>query len=223
VINTWQSLEVDGWGGFVLKEKLKMMKNALKEWHTTHSRNVPGRMASLKERLSELDCRGEEEGLTEDDVAELLGVTLDILSLSRMHTSIQWQQARTLWLLEGDVNTKYFHSVLKSRRKRNALSSIMVHDQMVEGVQPVHQAVFNHFSSHFKAGSVERPRVEGLQFNTLSSSDSGNLVKPFSAEEVQAAVWDCDSYKSLGPDEINFGFLKEFWSELKGDIMRFIT
>jgi hypothetical protein len=40
---------------------------------------------------------------------------------------------------------------------------------------------------------------------------------------VHAAVWDCDSYKSPGPDGINFGFLKEFWPELKGDIMRFIT
>jgi hypothetical protein len=40
---------------------------------------------------------------------------------------------------------------------------------------------------------------------------------------VHAAVWDCDSYKSSGPDGINFGFMKEFWPELKGDIMRFIT
>jgi hypothetical protein len=44
-----------------------------------------------------------------------------------------------------------------------------------------------------------------------------------SVEEVHAAIWDCDSFKSPGPDGINFGFLKEFWPELKEDIMRFIT
>jgi hypothetical protein len=27
----WQSLQVDGWRGFVLKEKLKMIKGALKD------------------------------------------------------------------------------------------------------------------------------------------------------------------------------------------------
>jgi hypothetical protein len=27
----WQSLKVNGWGGFVLKEKLQVMKGALKE------------------------------------------------------------------------------------------------------------------------------------------------------------------------------------------------
>ncbi|MCI33673.1 endonuclease/exonuclease/phosphatase family protein, partial [Trifolium medium] len=110
-----------------------------------------------------------------------------------------------------------------SRRRRNALSLIMVDGQRVEGVQPVRQAVFSHFSSHFKAVGVDRPRVDDLQFSTLSPSEGGSLVKPFSVDEVKVAVWDCDSYKSPGPDGINFGFLKEFWSELKGDIMRFLS
>ncbi|XP_045831124.1 uncharacterized protein LOC123922453 [Trifolium pratense] len=41
--------------------------------------------------------------------------------------------------------------------------------------------------------------------------------------EVKSAVWDCDSYKSPGPDGINFGFIKDFWAELRGDIMRFLS
>lgn len=35
-------------------------------------------------------------------------------------------------------------------------------------------------------------------------------------------IVNCDSYKSSGPDGINFGFVKDFWIELKDDIMRFI-
>jgi hypothetical protein len=42
-------------------------------------------------------------------------------------------------------------------------------------------------------------------------------------EEVKAAVWDCDSFKSSGPDEVNFGFFKEFWVELKTDVLRFVS
>ncbi|PNX63424.1 cysteine-rich receptor-like protein kinase, partial [Trifolium pratense] len=41
--------------------------------------------------------------------------------------------------------------------------------------------------------------------------------------EVKSAVWDCDSFKSPGPDGINFGFIKDFWAELRGDIMRFLS
>jgi hypothetical protein len=35
-------------------------------------------------------------------------------------------------------------------------------------------------------------------------------------------VWDCESYKSSGPDGVNFGFIKDFWQELKDDFMRFL-
>jgi len=48
-------------------------------------------------------------------------------------------------------------------------------------------------------------------------------VRPFTLEEVKQAVWDCDSFKSPGPDGINFGFLKQFWTELKDDFMRFFV
>jgi len=36
-------------------------------------------------------------------------------------------------------------------------------------------------------------------------------------------MWDCDSFKSLIPDGVNFGFIKEFWLNLKDDIMRFVN
>jgi hypothetical protein len=173
--------------------------------------------------LADLDSKGEDEGLLEDEITELHDVTSAIHSLSRMQTSIQWQQSRLLWLREGDANSKYYHSVLKSRRRRNALSSILVDGVRVEAVQPVRQAVYAHFSSHFRAVNTDRPRVAGLQFRTLTPVEGGTLVRPFSHEEVRVAVWDYDSYKSPGPNGINFGFLKEFWPELKGDIMRFIT
>ncbi|GAU41069.1 hypothetical protein TSUD_284390 [Trifolium subterraneum] len=188
--------EVDGWGGYVLKEKLKFLKISLKEWYISYSRNVPSRIDSLKDRLSVLDCKGKEEGLTEGEILELHGITSDIHFLTRMN--------------------KHF------RRRRNALASIMVNSQRVEGVQPVKQAMYTHFSSYFKAVTTVSPGVDDLQFPTLSFSEGGDLVKPFSVEEVRAAVWDCDSYKSSGPDGVHFGFVKEFWGEMKDDIMRFL-
>jgi hypothetical protein len=53
--------------------------------------------------------------------------------------------------------------------------------------------------------------------------EGGGLIKPFLVDEVKDVVWDCDSFKSPGPDGVNFGFIKEFRGELKNDIMRFVT
>jgi hypothetical protein len=70
---------------------------------------------------------------------------------------------------------------------------------------------------------MARPGVENLVFNRLSVSERSSLTKPFSEAEVKAAIWDCDSFKSPGSDGINFGFFKDFWMEMKGDVMRFIS
>jgi hypothetical protein len=37
VRDEWKSFQVAGWGGYVLKEKLKRMKAALKDWHMDHA------------------------------------------------------------------------------------------------------------------------------------------------------------------------------------------
>jgi len=62
--------------------------------------------------------------------------------------------------------------------------------------------------------------VENLTFKTLNTNRY--LTKPFSVEEVKHAVWDCDSFKSLWPNIINFGFIKDFWGKLKDYFTRFI-
>ncbi|GAU33774.1 hypothetical protein TSUD_393360 [Trifolium subterraneum] len=223
VRDKWNALQIDGWGGYVLKEKFKMIKLALKEWHGAHSQNLPSRIDSLKGRLSVLEGKGEVEGLSDVELEELRGISSDIYSLSRLNASISWQQCRSLWLKEGDANTKYFHSTLASRRRGNAISCINANGITLEGVQPIRQAVFSHFASHFKASTMDRPGVENLLFRQLTPSEGGSLVKPFSLEEVKIAVWDCDSYKSPGPDGVNFGFIKDFWPELQVDIMRFMV
>jgi len=65
--------------------------------------------------------------------------------------------------------------------------------------------------------------VENLIFCRLSVIEAGSLIHPFTLEEVKQAIWDCGGFKSPGPNDISFGFIKQFWSDMKDDFMRFVS
>jgi len=106
-------------------------------------------------------------------------------SLSRAQTSKCWQQARLKWLQEGDANTNFFNGIMSSRRRSNAIRLLQVNDIQIEGVQNVHRAIYNHFSSHFQNTAVARPGMDNLRFSQLSLGEAGSLIRPFLLEEVK--------------------------------------
>jgi hypothetical protein len=72
----------------VLKEKLKLLKGSLKEWHQNHTKNLKSRCSKIKERLSIIDIKGETSVLVEEEVAEIHDLSVNLHSLSRILTSV---------------------------------------------------------------------------------------------------------------------------------------
>jgi len=223
VRDMWSSLNFNGWGGFVLKQKLKMMKAELKGWHIQHSKNLDGKINDAKNRIAILDSKVEEVPLIEVEIEELHTLYVNLHSMARIQNNINWQKSRMNWLQEGDANSKKCHGYMSTRRRHNAISVVSVNGVNIEGVQNIREAVFNHFSSHYKSNGTFRPSIDGLHFRQLSYTEAGSLTKSFTMEEVKQTVWDCDSYKSPGPDGVHFGFIKQFWDILKDDFMRFLV
>ena len=52
--------------------------------------------------------------------------------------------------------------------------------------------------------------------------DAIRLEDPFSIEEVKKAVWAYGGDKSPGPDKLTFKFIKEYWSFMASDIIKFV-
>jgi len=200
-----------------------MMKVSLQEWHRQHSQNLNGKITTVKNRMSILDLKGETSVLQDVELAELRDLSFNLHSLARAQNSINWQKSRLKWLQEGDSNSKKIHGVMSNRQRHNTINMVAISGVNIEGVQNIREAVFDHFSTHFKAERVRRPSIQGLHFRKLSYGQGRMLTRPFSLEEVKQAVWDCDGFKSPGPDGINFDFIKKNWDILKDDFMTFLT
>ncbi|GAU40836.1 hypothetical protein TSUD_287740 [Trifolium subterraneum] len=174
--------------------------------------------------LRMLKCWLEIPGFLDDDeLSEMRSLPVDIMALSKLQASMHWQKSRINWLKEGDANIKFFHGIMSARRRVNAMHSFVVNRHTIDGVEEVRQLVFNHFSQHFRKKNFLRPDISSLSFKLVLERDREELIKPFLLEEIKTAIWDCDSFKSPGPDGINLGFFKDFWDILKVDLLNFFS
>lgn len=67
----WKNYKVEGWSGFIIKEKLKHVKEKkIKIWHKEHFGNLDNRVENAAALVQELDKKLEEVRLEETDVVE---------------------------------------------------------------------------------------------------------------------------------------------------------
>ncbi|CAJ2635167.1 unnamed protein product [Trifolium pratense] len=179
---------VNVWMSFVLKEKLKGLKTVLKEWNNVEYGDMEARIQGLVVDIRDLDVRGEEVGLSNQEVTS------------------RKQKFEDLWKL------------LRTRSNLNSITALRVDNVWLESPELIKAAISSFFESHVSSLPKPRPRLEGVAFPMLSEADNLDLTSPFTLEEIELVVRLSDGNKSPGPDGFNFAFVKKFWELLKGDI-----
>jgi len=54
----WRNQPVEGWMGVVLKNKLKLLKEAIRAWNKLEYGNIDYKVACLVEDIADLDMKG---------------------------------------------------------------------------------------------------------------------------------------------------------------------
>ncbi|XP_058721686.1 uncharacterized protein LOC131593278 [Vicia villosa] len=219
----WNAFRVEGRGDFVLKEKLRLLKERLRWWN--------------KEEFGKIDLEVE-EGVRDinlgDDRLELetedlhLGILKDrkeatsrFWSKFRIKENMLVQKSRVKWLNEGESNRGFFHKVMKERRRYNHIGPINSPEGIKKMVNEVKEEVVRHFSNKFGRVEGVTPSLDGILFDKISEEDRGWLENPFQEDEIKEEIGGCGILKSPGPDGFSFLFIKRCWSFLRVDFLRF--
>ncbi|KAL8471619.1 hypothetical protein ACS0TY_029028 [Phlomoides rotata] len=137
VLNKWRSYAVPGWAGFSLKEKFKLLKADLKSWNSQVFGKISSNIESQREEIRRLDLIDEVFGLDEQEVSKRNRATTLLLTELKKKNSLDSQKARYLWLRDGDCNSRFFHSYINRRRKRNEILGLNVNGEWQEKVEDV--------------------------------------------------------------------------------------
>ncbi|XP_058751701.1 uncharacterized protein LOC131624805 [Vicia villosa] len=173
----WEKMVVRGRGDFVLKENFfKLIKERLRWWDKT----VFGKFdLEVEEGVRDLNDSDDIEVLDAEKLSLKRDASNRIWLNLKIKENMLIQKSRLNWLNDGDSNSKFFHRFMKERRRRNHISSIVTNNGMVDSVKEVKEAVEFHFESKFAEECVDRPLLEGIEFNFLSLEESLSLEVPF--------------------------------------------
>ncbi|XP_021737341.1 uncharacterized protein LOC110703870 [Chenopodium quinoa] len=139
-------------------------------------------------------------------------------------------QARGNWYLrsrvpeikDGDRNTKYFHHKASQRRKKNEIIGLFNKErQWCDKEDDLEYAVTDFYEELFTS-SMPSPEgcakvLESVE-KVISEDHNSELLKPFSKDEIFAAISSKHPCKAPGPDGIHAIFYQKFWHIVGDDV-----
>ena len=116
------------------------------------------------------------------------------------------------WLREGDRNTKYFHTVVEGRRKRNNISTLQRENgTWCESEGEVGDEINVYFEKLFTSSNPRQVDaiLSGIP-QVITAQMNNKLTKPVSEMEVRKAVFSLHPNKAPGPDGMTPFFFQHF-------------
>ncbi|CAM8881473.1 unnamed protein product [Rhodiola kirilowii] len=125
------------------------------------------------------------------------------------------------WAKEGDLNSKYFYSVIRGRQNRNSIKCVKLENGDLYFDPGVIKEQFVQYFENLFNGQFSRAPVDQSLFTLgprVKEEDCFSLVRDVSVNEVAAIVKNMPVCKAAGPNGFHSEFLKNSWGVLGNDL-----
>ena len=175
----WNSQLQPGWGGFVLREKFKRLKQRVKIWNKEEYGDTFKKIKMIESELNKLEKNSSQRQLSFQEDIKRKNLQEALWAAANAHESLLRQKARARWIKEGDCNSRYFHLLMNAHRRNNYIKGVRIDGAWFDEPQKVKEEVKNFFSLRFQEPVFSRPTLDGISFQTISQHQNNILVAPF--------------------------------------------
>ncbi|XP_052289376.1 uncharacterized protein LOC127899713 [Citrus sinensis] len=125
--------------------------------------------------------------------------------LLHSHEIFWKQRAKALWLKEGDLNSRYFHSMASTRKKKNSIVKL----RNAQGVWcadsgEIDTLIGTYFTELFSSNGSNNEAVVSSVMTSITAEQNQILLAPFTDADVKEALFSMHPDKSPGPDALLF-------------------
>ncbi|KAF7802766.1 ribonuclease H [Senna tora] len=175
-----------------VQNKIQNVSKHLSRWHKENFGNLTHQISQTHQQVEKLQqSLPYHSGSNEELIARR---KLEFLLKCE---EIKWaQRAKQLWLVKGNKNTKYFHSMVKFQHMKARINSITLPDgQCVESQEEIKEAAMTYFKQLYKSNAV-----------------NGTII--------ETALFQMNGSKATGPDGMSPMFFQHCWETVHDDVIR---
>ncbi|KAK1324492.1 hypothetical protein QJS10_CPA01g01912 [Acorus calamus] len=132
-----------------------------------------------------------------------------LIMLQRKESFLR-QKSRQLWLSEGDRNSKFFYSSIKSRIAKNTIRKVLLADgSSFEDPKFIKEYAVEYYKKLLNT-NVTLPISEMNNLIPLSALEGEALCAPVLESEIKQALFSIKPHGSSGPDGFSAHFFQNF-------------
>ncbi|XP_058751892.1 uncharacterized protein LOC131624996 [Vicia villosa] len=199
-----------------LNQNLSNIVNGIKQWKfetfdQVHrgKRSVTNRLNGVQRSLQINDNSGGMKALE-------IKLQNELSRILNQEELMWFQRSRTMWLADGDRNTRYYHMKAINHRKRNRILMLKDdNDSWIEDSSQLQQHATNFYMNLFSSPNRWSNWMQtDISFPKLEHFELKLLNVPICAEEVYKALFSMKPWKAPGPDGFPAGFYQKAYDEL---------
>lgn len=198
------------------------LRRTLKVWNWNIFGNLSQKKNELQEKIQRLETQlqlGWDEGVHGDwDTSRR-----ELSQVETWENELLCHQARMEWTKDGDRNSKFYHAVIKERRKRQIIQLTSPNGELTTEPNEIGAMAKEFLSDLFAASPYY---MDNQLFASVQPSISQAEDQEFSSfptsEEVWEAIQQMNPASSPGNDGFTGYFSRACWDILQGDLCHFI-
>ncbi|XP_075102298.1 uncharacterized protein LOC142177456 [Nicotiana tabacum] len=187
--------------------KLKDTCKCLSHWYKTSIENIFDNVKDLEKKVEELEHKIITNN-NEYNRAELNRINALLIRAYKNEESIWKQKSRIKWFVEGKVNSKFFHSIVKGRRKRLTIKKIKLNDNnWIERDDHIANEAASFFQNQFTREYTDSNfSILNCIPKVINEIDNADLTTNPTMEELKAIVFSLSPSSALGSDGLSEKF-----------------
>ena len=206
-----------------LMGRIESMAMSLAQWSGRKFSNLGKQITAIEKQLH----AAQHQPITDDSCSLCADLEKQLDDLHRKHEAYWYLRSRVAEVRDGDRNTKYFHHKASQRKKRNCVKGLVdATGTWREDADDIEKIFTNYFTSIFTSTNpADSAFNEVLRHIDPVVSDECNqmLLRPFTKDEIYAALQQMHPCKAPGPDGMHAIFYQRFWHIVGDDVTHFVS